>query len=960
MGNKDFTRRIGNMDEIVLVQGGIDILRAGGNLYKSSALIGRVKKLLYRNNLEWTDVILSNARDQQNSVHRVQQWLVDGTVDNDAQLADNAVTKPFFDNVEGNVIRGASELQLLVALVASRWTALDVADSLVRGNLRDKPFGNVTADDLIMVTKNHLKINARSGDAATPVDLLIDRVLGATDLINRYPSHGVNYAKGLVEHMLYSKGLLTRDHVNGSLPYNLSTIIDHLEQTRGGRGEIRLEFIQKFKAYLKTFIYDTAKQLIQHVLDDTKGVTGGVTLADLHVAYNAPAPNPARVAIQKSTKEILAKYLFNNSDDVFTDSAVTMGRNNFLKEAGKSLESGTKEVFKNVIKGKFGLEYTTFVSDASKSLWENVFKRWSSLDDDTKKFYTRYVKIHKRETGGLGWKRLDDKDYDKLQRVGPGTYKDYRFNMEKDIEGADKKVTLFEKDIRDLKLNTYGMIYYKDNDNALKRVAGNRAVDFLRKLYHKVYTTVDRNTAIEYEGMNLPGNLTIAKRNRPTKVVETIGLFSKHIGKILRIALFRVKKAEVVIDDVVEPEEKYNEYINIASITPNLWGKDEKGYYKLEKGVKKYTIGKKSTAEEYAKYDRILDLPNRCSTSIWPQKTCGRFIFECLLADDDKALDKCLAVARDTSFEHIAAGEINKVHPMIAKEALSKLGFRVKTNSLGEPESMENVSEWLRRLPRDKVIKIQENNEDLLRYLNLLSAFINANKSVIDPSIKPADIVRITEPLSKSEYGRKLNIPLYRQPPHEKVRQREWDIFVANRKLRVRTLPWFMRKGKLRFPFGHQFTPGAPMFVRGQLGGNPVIAINHFRTLRKTDPCHIIGELVKVQIERLKGRNKTLSKKSLNDIKALTDGFNASYKKLMTYKRYVEVYNEILDHHADYDEKTLSIEKLQNLVDTYKRKQEKLYDYGDAITKMLMMLEDMYSKTVGKKLPTYDTRKIRL
>ena len=903
----------------------INLLRTQGTDYVSS-----VSK-----EFNWSEVVLSNRINDVGS--SVQQLLVDTTNDDDAALSAGAVTKPFFEATDGSAKRGASDLQLLIALVASRWTALDYTDPLfngtgkipfVTGKIPDKPFKNVTADDIIGVTKG-LEISSKTSRSRMTVDRLIDTVIDGAD--------------GLVGHMLNSKGIRST--------LTLGTVIESFEKARGVEGTFRREFIQKFRQGLKDFVYDVARSIIEKVLTYVKKDVDE-DFGELHVAPGEVSTK--RNEIQTATKAILAEFLFNN-DNVFGSGSVTIGNNEYLKRIGESLGSLTKNVVKGVISGEFDIGHNAIMeSHASKMLWEHVFKRWSSLNDYTKEFYTEYIEIHMRH--GRGWKPVDDKDYDKLSIIN-GTSGNYRFNMKK-----DNGMTLFGKDIPDLKKNTYKRIYYKDNTGNLQSInAADKDKDFFRKLYHKVYTTSSSSSPIKYEGMDLPGNLTRAKKNRPD-VIGGLILFPKNIGKIVTKILFGVKKAEVDVDEVIEPEKKYNDFVDKISITPNLWHRDTKGYYKLDKkGNRKHTRGELGTAAEYADYYKELDLPNRCSTSLWPEESCSDFIFECLLKDDDKALDRCLKVAKNVSFNVIALREINKMHPMIAKQALDKFGFRVKTDSVGKPESMEDVSEWIRRLSKEDATKVMENNEDLLRYLNLLSAYINANPSVIDPSIKAAEIVRIKEPVSKSRYGRESKIKYYIQPPHEKVRQRKWDIFEANRKLRAKTLPLFMRNSRLRFPFGLHSTPSAQIFVRGQLGGNPVIAINQFRTLRKADdPCHIIGELVQVQIERLKGRNKTLSKKTLEEIDALRDGFKKNYTKLMKYKGYIEAYNEQLDHLGDYKEDILSKKKLEKLVDAYKHKQEKVYDYGDAITKVLKMLEDMYSKSVGKKLPTYDTRRIRL
>lgn len=213
--------------------------------------------------------------------------------------------------------------------------------------------------------------------------------------------------------------------------------------------------------------------------------------------------------------------------------------------------------------------------------------------------------------------------------------------------------------------------------------------------------------------------------------------FGINVDNYVRSRMFAIAKAAIK----EEPDEtEYKEVLDCVS--GNIISRDEKGNLQMMRNGKIESIDRKaqSTFE-------MIKFANQCYGYGLPNNDdrCNILISQCLLNNDDTQLTAGLKSLLGTDFFKKSTDQIKDLHPVLACRLLQRLGFRKyldRDDSIaGRPIwKVESVDHWLKskmasKFTDDVLQGLINNNETngLLRYLNLVSQYVNCNPAILNP-----------------------------------------------------------------------------------------------------------------------------------------------------------------------------------------------------------------------------------
>ncbi len=143
---------------------------------------------------------------------------------------------------------------------------------------------------------------------------------------------------------------------------------------------------------------------------------------------------------------------------------------------------------------------------------------------------------------------------------------------------------------------------------------------------------------------------------------------------------------------------------------------------------------------------------------------CRNVISNCIFEDDPTSLAQCFIDAGQHGDKwRVVESEINRMHPILAFKILQKFGFRqIRDDGVKKVERRNSwVSHLMGRLPVEEV-QLIKNNTNLLAYLDMLAAYVNANPAILNPGA-PVPSARLSDNESKgiTKYAEKLRLNFY-------------------------------------------------------------------------------------------------------------------------------------------------------------------------------------------------------
>lgn len=337
---------------------------------------------------------------------------------------------------------------------------------------------------------------------------------------------------------------------------------------------------------------------------------------------------------------------------------------------------------------------------------------------------------------------------------------------------------------------------------------------------------------------------------------------------------------------------------------------------------------------------------------------CTKFMFECLLSNDENALDQCISNLQVKGFANAAVDDIKNLHPILALRILQQFGFhkyKVHDSQAGFAiYKVESVDSWIKNyltkhFAPQKLGELLNNgpSQPLFQYLNLMAQFVNANPAILNKGFSGKSREAVGIPVL-TEFANKLGL----KPEQINKATR---IYELNR-LRNH-LVWAtpnIRSNVLRSPFG-TFTPGVSMMQsRSGFGGLTNMMMgggdkcdNVYAKLNNSGQVlgsTLIEKYLNAVILDFNHRGKSLDSQDERRMKDRVAQLKKLEDDLMKTLCYIDEFNSLADTFGDYSSGTMSegtLTKLIERAETIVSKQQGYYgNVLDYLTKIVNVLDD--------------------
>ena len=347
-------------------------------------------------------------------------------------------------------------------------------------------------------------------------------------------------------------------------------------------------------------------------------------------------------------------------------------------------------------------------ADKVKDVFDNVYRMWSSLENDIRKFYMSYLKLMYKGPDG-NWIILNS--FDKFGK----NYDDYRINFNK--SKLNKNRTIFSETLPFLPTITE-KLWFTDSNNRvnsinLTQLSEEDKKSVLKTIYDGVY-----NTGKHFD-LNINGKITTFDI-LPVIAAPKARFDLKYEKFIANIVKNFMKFQTVPIDSRDDFDDLY------VDLTTNLvFNKDTQGLYQMVNGNKVY-------------YDDARlqnDLNSNCYGTYLKEENDCPIVFKCILNNNPQNLVRCLESLRDETLFDVAKSDINNINPQIMRNIIKTFGFvvRKETDGIYRPLSF---NEWVNSSTIPTSIKnLVQTNKKLRIYLGEILNIIRKNPIMLDENI---------------------------------------------------------------------------------------------------------------------------------------------------------------------------------------------------------------------------------
>ena len=520
--------------------------------------------------------------------------------------------------------------------------------------------------------------------------------------------------------------------------------------------------------------------------------------------------------------------------------------------------------------GRKGASHKSIDEAPQKVVYDNVFGKWSQLNQNTKDFYNRYLELIDNNTG----ERANENVYETAKNNG----KNYRLNLVRATRGIG--APQFQEDLP------------KDD------VAG-----------------------VKFKEANLPGvyAAAYAAGGQPS------GKKSWEINaqSVIRDRLMAIADAEVEEGEAMTQFEGPMLDMSSGNVVMRQNGK----MFIMDNGK---PIALDDPAAD-AKFNKNCYSLNVYTNN--PQK-CGKMFDCLVGSKDAGAFQACLAGLKlgEGGFFQAAKEEIKNIHPVLALRVLQQFGFKKYKDTDGLWK-VQTVQQWLdkymsKRFDNADIQKIlRGESREVLNYLDLVAQYVNANPAILNKDYTPGPgaamvIGQQTAPYVP-EYARKMGLTLERPLPPSL----SYDIGRLRQQIGLSSIsrPFNYDKGMVTTPFGRNFYPGGIPFLQpkglvGQFGGGTRCdyVIRKISGAGGVTGASTIAKFWSDLKAGLASRNKTLNKADEAKIDEKIATLQTTETEALKTLCYIDEFNMLTDAMRDYNTGgLLTLEKMKSMVDRY-------------------------------------------
>ena len=342
-------------------------------------------------------------------------------------------------------------------------------------------------------------------------------------------------------------------------------------------------------------------------------------------------------------------------------------------------------------------------SSLAQSIVNNVYKNFTSLDEDVQGFYKAMVCP--------------------CDESGKETYESDKITQLKLKESDSPDTSIFYNCLP--VLSESGKLWVSTKNKNLQCFVHDGSRKTLRNLYKSIFSNSGFTDLATRITNVVSANITEREDMRRTFTI-----------KPSKLILGEIHSADKDKDLMVEPTADMANYsfldgIDMAYGKKWVWDNDKKQYYRFENEQKVY-------------YDdtSIDDAATCYATYLKGDPTvCRRFI-ECIADGDTTSLKRCLDFLGDKNLFEIAREDVFNVHPKIISAMASKLGMR-KCPKTGK---LPSIAQWVSEIESSEIKEVVSSNPKLLSYLRGLVAVWNNS----------VDTINKTNRTSSSLYAKEL------------------------------------------------------------------------------------------------------------------------------------------------------------------------------------------------------------
>jgi len=540
-----------------------------------------------------------------------------------------------------------------------------------------------------------------------------------------------------------------------------------------------------------------------------------------------------------------------------------------------------------------GARATVANSAIVATVYEHVYANWNNLSTESQKFYNEYFMLMVEDNGSWSYVR------DPASFSGADARR-IRINLKKSFDGIH---TNFAAMLPDFPTALLKNVFYTDASGNVTSFGGADA-NFFRNLYDCIY----KGTVCA--GVSLPVDYATASRNKPT-------YFSIKVDDLIRKRMFAASAKNIGAVNFPGTDEF------VDMLDANIWKQDASGNFYKEIDGKKILFGMDSPDTKM-----ILKANHNCYSSLYKgaqgtQDECRDYMYNCLLNSDENALEKCITRLKMENFDKVTKDEINGIHPVIALRTLQKLGFRkYKADDLTcgmKLFKIECVNSWLENMKTSNlnttvVQNIVTGNVMLIKYLNLLAQFVNANPGILNKDYNgPTD--EKTGRFVQSNRATQLGIKSRMEVPKNNLHKYEMANFRFKATIADQLLQMTKNNNKTTATFMPQF------------GGHGGVLSHNFKLnfnakteeFGKFKGALLNKEIFDEMIDNLERKGKTLNKADKDEIYTQLKKHHAIEESLGKILSTMREYDSLISAFRDYTAETISFTTLNKLEERYQK-----------------------------------------
>lgn len=617
---------------------------------------------------------------------------------------------------------------------------------------------------------------------------------------------------------------------------------------------------------------------------------------------------------RNSARQYRIKIIDEQKDKVKNNGKVNPFNLNLVDE----LHEGVSVAMNEYILKKFSRVFKAIENKYSKEFFKNIIKNYDKMTEETREFYEDYVNVVKitekedeKETLSLSEasKKLNNQNID-----------EYRINLKKAKKGKSLK-TQFMEDLPLLVKDDTGLLHSRNykGEKESKELEKFENEKLLKDLYENIYKYKYVNNATfstdKFMKVRLESNASRGKYvelELPKTYEEAMEVlkpsdeqgkrFGLDINKLIKERLLKLKRKKDDVPALKEDEEVYDVTLDTK--------------WQVEDGVPvKMVNGKKIKYDLYNEESEKL-LKKNCSASLVPKEQCRNFIYECLYNEEDldqnQEITKCvksLMNMRKESLEDSLKNEVDNMHPIIVIKILEKFGFKL-VRKLNGDKKVQSWEDWVQDLNNkidDKdVVKKARESDALRMYFKFLINYVNENPKLINKEAR--DMKEKEKEGEKQTHASRLGIESYK-PIKERQELGMLNQFMKNNMARLPEMKY--QNGKITGPFS-QMTGGRMLLIPGA-----VRPVN--KDTKDKYGSQLVKKLYQQKLNELKSRNKQLDKSTQQKIMKNIEQYQDAENKIIKLLSLIREYNKAVDQYGKYGNKSVSEEKMKDLVDSYER-----------------------------------------